>query len=141
MAVLIPTEVKRQVLEKEKACAYCGRPVSKVVGADAPYSQRWRALDERGVTFHFDHKVPLAAGGTNSPENICLACPECNLVKARTHDKRMVRAGKPAMTKLIKVSDDVYDRLVALKTRGETFDLLIADLLAMKQKLSEIMPK
>lgn len=30
---------------------------------------------------HVDHFTPLARGGTNWPENLCLACQECNLSK------------------------------------------------------------
>ena len=32
-------------------------------------------------TFHRDHKVPLARGGTNYPRNIALTCGTCNLKK------------------------------------------------------------
>lgn len=35
-------------------------------------------------SFHIDHRIPLAKGGNNAPENICIACPKCNLSK---HDK------------------------------------------------------
>ena len=30
---------------------------------------------------HLDHKVPLARGGGNGPDNLCWACPACNLAK------------------------------------------------------------
>lgn len=30
---------------------------------------------------HIDHIWPLSKGGSNGPENICLACPTCNLTK------------------------------------------------------------
>lgn len=33
------------------------------------------------TTYHIDHKIPLARGGTNDPANLCLACPDCNLSK------------------------------------------------------------
>lgn len=36
-------------------------------------------LDESG--YHIEHKIPLSRGGTNEPNNICLACPKCNLSK------------------------------------------------------------
>lgn len=38
----------------------------------------WRQLHGR---FHVDHKIPLARGGTNWPDNICCACSSCNLRK------------------------------------------------------------
>lgn len=33
-------------------------------------------------SYHVDHIQPLSRGGGNGPENICLACPPCNLAKA-----------------------------------------------------------
>lgn len=34
--------------------------------------------------YHVDHRVPLARGGSNAPENLCITCPTCNM---RKHDK------------------------------------------------------
>ena len=34
--------------------------------------------------YHVDHIIPLAHGGSNDAENICISCPPCNLSK---HDK------------------------------------------------------
>lgn len=34
--------------------------------------------------YHIDHRIALARGGTNWPNNLCIACPHCNLSK---HDK------------------------------------------------------
>ena len=31
--------------------------------------------------YHIDHKTPLSRGGTNWPDNLCLACPDCNRSK------------------------------------------------------------
>ena len=31
--------------------------------------------------FHIEHRIPLIRGGTNRPDNICLACPNCNYRK------------------------------------------------------------
>lgn len=138
MSRVIPIEVKRQVLEKEKACAYCGRPVVTIVGGDAPVNQRWRALDDRGITFNFEHKVPVSAGGTSTPDNICLACPECNLVKARTHDKKAARKGKPAMTRVIKLDTQVYSQVDKLRGKGETFSDVVEILLVLRNVVFHI---
>lgn len=43
-------------------CVYCGR----------------RAPD---VVLHVDHVVPVSAGGLNSPDNLVVACSDCNLGK------------------------------------------------------------
>lgn len=42
-------------------CAYCGTSIKN--------------------GYHVDHIVPLSRGGSNWPENLCLACPPCNLAK------------------------------------------------------------
>lgn len=44
-------------------CWWCGKVISK---------------------YHIDHRVPLAKGGGNHPNNLCLSCPSCNLSK-QTH--------------------------------------------------------
>lgn len=31
--------------------------------------------------YHVDHIVPLVKGGSNWPDNLCIACPPCNLSK------------------------------------------------------------
>lgn len=38
-----------------------------------------------GSNYHVDHVVPLAAGGSNDPENIVISCPACNLSKGAKH--------------------------------------------------------
>lgn len=47
-------------LSQNNRCLYCEKPLSD---------------------YHVDHMVPLARGGSNGRENICLACPDCNLKK------------------------------------------------------------
>lgn len=43
-------------------CWWCGQPI-------------------KDNHYHVDHRIPLAQGGSNAPENLCLACPSCNLSK------------------------------------------------------------
>lgn len=54
-------DVAGLLVEQGGLCAYC----HETLGAD----------------YHVDHIVPLAKGGSNGPDNICLACPACNLNK------------------------------------------------------------
>jgi hypothetical protein len=56
-------DVARMLSEQGMLCYYCGDPL---------------------VGFHIEHKTPLARGGSNGPENLCIACPHCN---ARKHTK------------------------------------------------------
>jgi hypothetical protein len=40
----------------------------------------------QGATFHVEHILPQSKSGSDEPENLCLACPRCNLLKSsRTH--------------------------------------------------------
>ena len=41
-------------------CWWCGKTVTK---------------------YHVDHRIPLARGGSNNPDNLCISCPTCNLSK------------------------------------------------------------
>jgi 5-methylcytosine-specific restriction endonuclease McrA len=41
----------------------------------------WWCGKKVGDTYHVDHRVPLAQGGTNDPGNLVVSCPECNLSK------------------------------------------------------------
>lgn len=34
-----------------------------------------------GTSYHIDHRIPLARGGTNFPNNLCISCVKCNLSK------------------------------------------------------------
>ena len=46
--------------------------------------QRWRCAwcgIRCAEDYHVDHVTPLAKGGTNWPDNLCIACPTCNMSK------------------------------------------------------------
>jgi 5-methylcytosine-specific restriction endonuclease McrA len=51
-------------------------------------------------TTHFDHMTPLSKGGSNTIENICTACSECNFIKnddtADQYIQRVEETGEPA---------------------------------------------
>jgi hypothetical protein len=36
----------------------------------------------QGATFHIEHITPRAAGGSDTLDNLALACPGCNLAKS-----------------------------------------------------------
>jgi len=52
--------VRRMYANQEEKCAYCFFP-----------------LDHN---YHVEHIRPLAIGGTNKESNLCLSCPQCNLI-------------------------------------------------------------
>jgi 5-methylcytosine-specific restriction endonuclease McrA len=41
----------------------------------------WCQQELESGKFHVDHIIPISKGGPNGPENICCACPSCNLKK------------------------------------------------------------
>jgi len=61
--IAISPSERFEILTRDKfTCRYCGRK-------------------SPNVELHVDHIHPVAKGGTNSPENLCAACVECNLSK------------------------------------------------------------
>lgn len=59
--IAVPQKVKAFVFERDgNQCRYCGSD-------DGP--------------FHIDHVFPVALGGSNDPENLTVACCDCNLSK------------------------------------------------------------
>lgn len=55
--------LKRNQTDKQGRihCWWCNKPISK---------------------WHIDHVIPVSKGGTNTPGNLCLSCPECNHKKS-----------------------------------------------------------
>ena len=75
--VYLPAWVKRAIFYRDKGrCVVCGKDLTGTVLT--------------GEEVHYDHIVPLAAGGANDPTNFQLMCRDCNLSKAQktgTSDK------------------------------------------------------
>src|SRR5438105_3291516 len=61
----------------------------------------------QGALFHIEHIVPRIDGGSDDTDNLCLACPSCNLHKSdRTtgidpDSNQMTRLYHPRMNKWI----------------------------------------
>lgn len=51
-------DIQKQYVRQHGRCYYCGKDV--------------------GEKYHVDHVMPLAKGGSNGPENLVIACPQCN---------------------------------------------------------------
>ena len=60
-------DIKEQFVKQDGKCFYCQVALT---------------------SYHVDHFIPLAKGGTNWPSNLVCACPSCNLQKGCTmpHD-------------------------------------------------------
>jgi 5-methylcytosine-specific restriction endonuclease McrA len=58
-------DLKIMYEEQEHRCAYCGITIF------------WNIPND----IHIDHIQPLSKGGSNWPNNLCLACADCNLSK------------------------------------------------------------
>lgn len=57
-------DIKRIYKKQKGKCLYCDRKVDN---------------------YHVDHFVPLVLQGKNSPDNLVISCPECNLSKNSIH--------------------------------------------------------
>jgi len=78
----IKWKVRKAVLERDKACVYCGLPVARIRDTEGAPNDQWRAYDSEGRPFHFDHHIPFSKGGASDESNVVLACADCNLKKA-----------------------------------------------------------
>jgi len=67
-------DIKAQYGRQKGKCYWCGKKLSK------PY--------------HLDHVVPLSRGGSNSPENIVISCPPCNLSKGNKLPHEWIEGGR-----------------------------------------------
>lgn len=56
-----PNDIEILLRSQSGLCWWCGK---KITGS-----------------YHVDHRIPVAKGGSNSPENLCISCPKCNQSK------------------------------------------------------------
>ncbi len=76
---LVPPALRAAVVARaDDWCVYCG-------------------LSQAGqeATFHADHVVPRAAGGTTRASNLALACVACSLFKGARQTAADPRTGRP----------------------------------------------
>lgn len=48
----------------------------------------WCGASVLGVEFEIDHILSVSRGGANTPDNLALACPDCNRQKSDKHPAR-----------------------------------------------------
>jgi len=88
----IPSHLKLAVIERDSCtCRYCGKQGEFILRYGNPsvvenpkgielYKMDFYNGDDV-IAFHFDHIIPISAGGQNTEENIVLSCRHCNLSK------------------------------------------------------------
>lgn len=55
-------DINRMYQNQHGKCYYCGKKV--------------------GISYHVDHVIPVSRGGSNSPDNLVIACAHCNRTKS-----------------------------------------------------------
>jgi hypothetical protein len=78
-------------LRAGKRCEYCHAPQILI-----------------GQSFHFDHIHPSSSGGKTAAENLCFACPHCNIAKSNRTEGVDPRTGK--LIRLFNPRTDDWDR-------------------------------
>lgn len=71
-------EAHRRALKLHSNGKYTPADVQRLLETQAGLCHWCQSLLD---VYHVDHVVPLSRGGSNSAENIALACPSCNLRK------------------------------------------------------------
>ena len=64
-----PADLRGCILESGGRCEWCGKPVVN-------------------AAFELDHIISLKQRGSNSVENLAVACPDCNRQKGQKHPAR-----------------------------------------------------
>ncbi|MBV1928902.1 MAG: HNH endonuclease [Gammaproteobacteria bacterium] len=83
----VTKKIKEQLLEAANGhCEYCGTEVSF-------------------QTAMIDHKIPIKAGGSSDIDNLAIACPTCNILKA---DKILGTISNPAVESVAKLWIHAY---------------------------------
>ncbi len=72
----------------------CRRVVTRA-GSRCEYCRMSQSL--QGATFHVEHVTPRSLGGSDSPDNLALACPACNLAKSNRTTAPDPECGFPAL--------------------------------------------
>lgn len=58
---------------------HSGEDIAKIF--DGQKGHCWWCTKKLGKKYHVDHRIPIAKGGSNGPENLVIACPKCNQYK------------------------------------------------------------
>lgn len=72
--------IRARRAQKKKAPGTHTAADIQVIGDRQRWRCAWCSTDCRKA-YHVDHIIPLAKGGTNWPDNLCISCPSCNVRK------------------------------------------------------------
>lgn len=95
-----------------RRCANCGK---------ASLVSRREAKDNTSITYHIDHIIPQASGGTDEEENLQLLCAFCNTSKnakdsvsfAEHYDYRLeVSRMKTELAEVTDLDEEYIDRML-----------------------------
>lgn len=78
--VLRACSIRRKSREKNAAGTFSNADIKAIEAGQRDKNGHLRCwwCDAKITEYHIDHRVPLARGGTNYPNNLCLSCPRCN---------------------------------------------------------------
>lgn len=99
-------EVKRAARQLRRSPVGSGRFTAAELRAKGE-AQGWRCHwcgADCKENYHVDHIQPLSKGGSNRIENICIACPTCNLKKGASLPGEM----KPPRRRKFVTSDEDF---------------------------------
>lgn len=71
-------DVGRLFRSQKGRCHYCGSQFLRKRGT--------RLVGVQAFRFHIEHKIPVCRGGSNFPQNLALACHDCNMSKGTMTD-------------------------------------------------------
>lgn len=74
-------QVKNRLLSRDPRCYWCGLELGRGIG-----DERWPTID---------HRIPTSKGGTNSQDNLVLACLKCNRDKGNKMPQDYAKKRKP----------------------------------------------
>jgi len=101
--IAIPKTVREMVYENGHGiCAICGKPVD---------------IND----FTIDHIVPISRGGSNNPDNLQIACEDCNKLKSNRMNSEFATGLTNILSRSLqdKPNDELADMLVRAIVRGK----------------------
>ena len=76
----LASKSRRRALELNAEGAWAGSDIGDMRSRQGNRCY-WCCVSLKGIPTEVDHVIPLSAGGSNWPENLCLACRPCNRLK------------------------------------------------------------